>query len=261
MSIERTPWLASALIKRGGPQVLEVIENPDLVDRVYVRLRRAIHEGTLPPGERLVERQLADRLGVSRAPVRDALHMLEQDGLVASTGRRGKAVATLSAQDSWEVYSLRAALEAMAFRIAAARATPEAISELETIVAEMRDHCEEGDAPLLATLDMRFHEAACRASGHGRLLWAWTAMSRQIQLLLHVDTRVAEAQYQDVRGLADRHEKLLVAIRNRDGDAAESLARAHIDAVAERVTAVLSAAEELRRPAQADADMETPVRA
>ena len=237
--------------------MLEPIENPDLVDRVYARLRLAIHDGTLPPGERLVERQLADRLGVSRAPVRDALHMLEQDGLVASTGRRGKTVATLSAQDSWEVYSLRAALEAMALRLATARATPEAIAELETIVAEMHIACEQGDLPMLATLDLRFHEAACRASGHGRLLWAWTAMSRQIQLLLHVDTRVAEAQYDDVRGIASRHEKLLAAIRSGDGDAAEALARAHIDAVAERVTAVLLAAEELGRSAQPDALAET----
>jgi DNA-binding GntR family transcriptional regulator len=239
--------------------LLEPIENPDLVDRVYLRLRRAIHDGTLPPGERLVERQLADRLGVSRAPVRDALHLLEQDGLVASTGRRGKMVATLSAQDAWEVYSLRSELEAMALRLAAERATPEAISELETIVAEMHDCAEKGDAHMLATLDMRFHEAACRASGHGRLLWAWTAMSRQIQLLLHVDTRVAEAQYQDVQGLPARHEKLLAAIRAGDGDMAGSLARAHIDAVAERVMAVFRAAEESRRPAQAGASVGEPV--
>lgn len=239
--------------------MLEPMETPDLVDRVYLRLRSAIHEGILSPGERLVERQLADRLGVSRAPVRDALHLLEQDGLVASTGRRGLMVATLSAQDAWEVYSLRAELEAMALRLATVRATPEAIAELETIVAEMHERCEEGDAHMLATLDMRFHEAACRASGHSRLLWAWTAMSRQIQLLLHVDTRVAEAQYQDVSGLPARHERLLEAIRNGDADAAESLARAHIDAVAERVIAVLRAAEALRQRAVADA--ETPARA
>ena len=241
--------------------MLEPIENPDLVDRVYLRLRRAIHDGTLPPGERLVERQLADRLGVSRAPVRDALHLLEQDGLVASTGKRGKMVATLSAQDAWEVYSLRSELEAMALRLAAARATPEAISQLESIVAEMRDRLAQGDTHMLATLDMRFHEAACRASGHGRLLWAWTAMSRQIQLLLHVDTRVAEAQYEDVQGLPARHEKLLAAIRSGDGDQAESLARAHIDAVAERVMAVLRAAEDLHRPAPPEANVETPVHA
>lgn len=219
--------------------MLEPIENQDLVERVYLRLRRAIHGGTLPPGARLVERQLADRLGVSRAPVRDALLMLEQDGLVASAGRRGKIVATLSAEDAWEVYTLRATLEAMAFRLAAERATPGAIAELESIVAQMLGKQDQGDVESLATLDMRFHEAVCRASGHGRLLWAWTAMSRQVQLLLHVDTHVAAAQYQDVLGLPARHESLLGSIRSRNGDEAERQAREHIDAVAERVIAVL----------------------
>jgi DNA-binding GntR family transcriptional regulator len=234
--------------------MLEPIENPDLVDRVYLRLRRAIHEGTLPPGARLVERQLADRLGVSRAPVRDALHMLERDGLVASAGRRGKIVATLSARDAWEVYSLRATLEAMAFRLAALQATPAAIAELESIVGEMRAKCDEGDADTLASLDMRFHEAVCRASGHGRLLWAWTAMSRQIQLLIHVDTHVAEAQYQDVHGLPARHERLLAAIRSGDDEAAETQARAHIDAVTERVISVLHEADARRTEASLDAE-------
>jgi DNA-binding GntR family transcriptional regulator len=226
--------------------MLEPIENPDLIDRVYLRLRRAIHEGTLAPGERLVERQLGERLGVSRAPVRDALLMLEQDGLVASAGRKGKIVATLSAQDAWEVYTLRATLEAMAFRLAASRATPAAIAEMESIVAEMRARRDDWDADAVAALDMRFHEAACRASGHGRLLWAWTAMSRQIQLLLHVDAHVAEAQYQDRLGLPDRHERLLAAIRSGDADAAEAQARAHIDGVTELVVAALREAQERR---------------
>lgn len=227
--------------------MLEPIVNQDLVDRVYLRLRHAIHEGALPPGSRLVERQLGDQLGVSRAPVRDALLRLEQDGLVMSAGRRGKIVATLSAQDAWEVYSLRAALEAMACRLAAARATPDALAELDGIVAEMRSKVDRHDAYTLATLDMRFHEGICRASGHGRLLWAWTAMSRQVQLLLHVDTHVAEVEYQDIAGLPDRHAKLIAAIRSGDPDLAETTVRSHIDTVAERVIGALHAAEKARR--------------
>ena len=219
--------------------MLEPIENPDLVDRVYVSLRRAIHEGTLPPGARLVERQLGDQLDVSRAPVRDALRMLERDGLVVSAGRRGKIVATLSAQDAWEVYTLRATLEAMAFRLAAQRATSDTIAELETTVGEMRRKVEEGDVATLAALDLRFHEAVCRASGHARLLAMWTAMSRQIQVLLHVDTRVGEVKYQDIPEQPLRHQRLVDAIRSGDGDAAEALARGHIEAVSERVIARL----------------------
>lgn len=221
--------------------MLEPIQDRDLVDQVYQRLRRAIREGALRPGERLVERQLGERLGVSRAPVRDALLRLEQDGLVVPAGRRGKIVATLSGQDAWEVYTLRATLEAMAFGLAASRATPEAVAEMEEIVEEMRTRGAEGDADAIARLDMRFHEAACRASGHGRLLWAWTAMSRQIQLLLHVDTQVAAAaRYHDIGGQASRHEALLAAIKAGDAAQAGALAGSHIDTVAQRVIDALA---------------------
>jgi DNA-binding GntR family transcriptional regulator len=226
--------------------MLEPIVNQDLVDRVYLRLRNAIHEGALPPGSRLVERRLGDQLGVSRAPVRDALLRLEQDGLVMSAGRRGKIVATLSARDAWEVYSLRATLEAMACRLAAERATPDVLAGLDGIIAEMRAKVDQHDAYTLATLDMRFHEGVCRASGHGRLLWAWTAMSRQVQLLLHVDVRVAEVEYQDTAGLPDRHATVLAAIRSGDPDHAEATVRSHIDTVAERVIGALRTAEETR---------------
>jgi DNA-binding GntR family transcriptional regulator len=234
--------------------MLEPIDHHDLVDRVYVRLRRAIHEGALAPGTRLVERRLGDQLRVSRAPIRDALLMLEQDGLVASAGRRGKIVATLSAQDAWEVYSLRASLEAMAFRLAAEHATGEAIAELESIVAEMRAKVEQVDASAIAALDLRFHEAVCRASGHSRLLSVWMAMSRQIQLLLHVDTHVSDVRYQDVAEQPLRHERLIETIRSGDADLAEAQARGHIEAVAQRVIGLLREAESAGTDSRIDVD-------
>ena len=97
--------------------MLEPIERPGSVEDVTTRIRHAIFAGALAQGERLVEDDLAAKLGVSRAPIRDALKALERDGLVASAGRRGKVVTSLSSRDAWEVYSLRATLEAMAFRL------------------------------------------------------------------------------------------------------------------------------------------------
>jgi DNA-binding GntR family transcriptional regulator len=127
----------------------------------------------LAPGQRLVEDQLAIQLGVSRAPVRDALKALEHDGLVISAGRRGKVVTTLSAHDAWEVYSLRAALEAMGIRLAIARGEETLLAELEVILAEMRRAAADGDRAGASALDVRFHETICRSSGHERLVRAW----------------------------------------------------------------------------------------
>ncbi len=216
--------------------MLEPIQRPDLFDDVYARLRNAILLGVLAPGERLVEDQLAARLGVSRAPIRDALRSLEIDGLVMASGRRGKVVSTLSASDAWEVYSLRATLEAMGIRLAIEHLSDALLTELDGLVADMRRAAAAGDLSRLSTLDVRFHEAVCRASGHGRLLAAWRGMSGQIRLL---SQQVIDTLYQDLADVPDRHARLIDALRAGDAQAAEHEVRDHIDSVAARVTATL----------------------
>jgi DNA-binding GntR family transcriptional regulator len=213
--------------------MLEPIQRLDLFQDVYARLRDAILLGVLGPGERLVEEQLATRLGVSRAPIRDALRSLESDGLVMASGRRGKVVSTLSVRDAWEVYSLRATLEAMAVRLAIDNRANELIAELEDLVADMRRAGESADLSKLSTLDVRFHEAVCRASGHQRLLAAWRGMSDQIRLL---SQQAVDTQYRDLADVPDRHKRLIEALRAGDPAAAEREFRQHIDSVAERVT-------------------------
>ena len=216
--------------------MLEPIQRPDLFDDVYARLRNAILIGVLVPGERLVEEQLAGRLGVSRAPIRDALRALELDGLVMSSGRRGKVVSTLSARDAWEVYSFRATLEAMGIRLAIDKRTEALYEELEAIVTEMRRAGAAADLQKLSALDVRFHEAICRASDHSRLLGAWRGMSNQIRLF---SQQVIDTQYQDLADVPDRHAHLIAALRAGDPDAAEREVREHIDSVARRVTRTL----------------------
>jgi DNA-binding GntR family transcriptional regulator len=216
--------------------MLEPIQRADLFADVYGRLRNAILVGTLPPGERLVEEQLASRLGVSRAPVRDALRALEADGLVMAAGRRGKVVSTLSTRDAWEVYSLRSTLEAMGIRLAIGHRSESLLSELDGIVAEMRRASTEKDLAKLSALDVRFHEAVCRASDHDRLLDAWHGMSNQIRLL---SQQVVDTLYRDLTDVPERHARLVAAIRAGDADAAEREIRGHIDSVAQRVTATL----------------------
>jgi DNA-binding GntR family transcriptional regulator len=213
--------------------MFEPIQRLDLFQDVYACLRNAIFRGVLAPGERLVVEQLATRLGVSRAPIRDALRSLESDGLVMASGRKGKVVSTLSVRDAWEVYSLRATLEVMAVRLAIENRSDDLFAELEDLVADMRHAGKSADLSKLSTLDVHFHEAVCRASGHQRLLAAWRGMSDQIRLL---SQQVIDTQYSDLADVPDRHKRLIEALRAGDPAAAEQEVRQHIDSVAERVT-------------------------
>lgn len=229
--------------------MLEPIRRADLYEDVYSRLRNAILIGVLAPGERLVEAQLATRLGVSRAPIRDALRTLELDGLVSPSGRRGKVVSTLTAHDAWEVYSFRASLEAMGIRLAIEKRPQSLIAELEDLVADMRRTAAAGDLAKLSAEDVRFHETICRASGHHRLFGAWKGMANQIRLL---SQQVIDTQYRDLADIPARHERLLTAIRSADAAAAEQEVRTHIDSVAKRVVETLLHRDEERERIAAD---------
>jgi DNA-binding GntR family transcriptional regulator len=220
--------------------VLEPILVPDLVDHVTTRLRDAILTGMLAPGERLVEEQLAAQLDVSRAPVREALRMLEYDGLETGLGRRGRFVTLLTAQDAWEVYTLRAALEALAVDVVARDCPPQLLQELQNIVSKMGTAIRQQDRHALSVLDVRFHRTICSTSGHERLLRAWDSMSNQIRLL---SQRVIGTQYDELTDVAERHQTLVDVLATRDPAAAMTAVRAHIQSVSERVVAHLRESE------------------
>jgi DNA-binding GntR family transcriptional regulator len=220
--------------------VLEPIDDADLVDRVRARLREAILGGSLAPGERLVESELAGRLRVSRAPVRDALRMLEFDGLVTSAGRRGRFVTVLSGRDAWEVYTLRENLEAMAFGLVVGRCPSDVLARADAIVNEMQVASDAGDRGALSELDVRFHRLICVTSDHERLLSAWDGMANLIGLL---SRQVVGTQYDDLHAVPERHALLVAAIREGDVESATAAIRSHIGSVARRVMARLEAGD------------------
>jgi DNA-binding GntR family transcriptional regulator len=213
----------------------------DVGGQVYAQLAHAISENELRQGQRLVEDDLAAALGVSRAPIRDALRDLERDGLVESRPRRGKFVASVTAKDAAEVYSLRAALEGMACYLAAPNVTDEQIDELTAITTEMRRYSQAGDVQMLTDLDTKFHEKVCVLSGNQRLITDWRRMSRQIRLL---SRRVIDTQYRDLGAVPGRHEHLARQLASHDRAAAEAAVRDHIESVATNITAALRALEE-----------------
>lgn len=186
-----------------------------LGERVADSLREAIFGGHFKPDQRLSEAQVASRLRVSRAPVRDALAQLELEGLVVRANNRGIAVRVLAHTDVDEICSLRCALEGLALK-RALRQPEDYADQLAEVIQETKG-VETPDA--LALVDLKFHETLVRAARHERLLTAWLNLRSQIRLLL-VQRNVADAGTR--QGTVRSHAELLRVIRS--GDEARALA-------------------------------------
>ncbi|NIP43165.1 MAG: GntR family transcriptional regulator, partial [Aliifodinibius sp.] len=156
-----------------------------LSDYAANKLREAILLDIIKPGQRLIEQELAESMETSRGPVRDALKILETEGLVTREPHRGAFVTELKQEDVIEIYTLREVLERLALRYAIRNATDEQIDELAKIVEEMENLAQQDYDQIEATdLDMKFHYTLCKISGHQRVLNAWVSLSSQIRLVV-----------------------------------------------------------------------------
>jgi DNA-binding GntR family transcriptional regulator len=183
-----------------------------LSDHIAEQLRQAIVTQQLKPGQRIVEREIAEAMATSRGPVRDALLQLEREGLVVRSPHRGAFVASLSLEDAEEIYSLRQAIETLAVQYALRRATPDQLDELDKYVDRMAREVQEEFDPVAATeLDLAFHRAICRMSGHKRLLEAWEALSAQTRVLLLARMKREPQRYGEQ--VVDWHRRLVEALR------------------------------------------------
>jgi DNA-binding GntR family transcriptional regulator len=192
-----------------------------LGENVTDSLREAILRGLFQPGQRLAEARIASTLKVSRAPVREALASLEQEGLVSRTTNRGTTVITLSRKDVEEICSLRLPLEILAVRQAIERGTAEHWARLAANVRET----EKARTPeQLATLDLEFHDTLMRAANHGRLLNTWLGLRSQIRLLM-MRRNLSDADSH--RATVRVHQELLEAIQERDLARAIELVETH----------------------------------
>ena len=195
-----------------------------LVDLALERIRADILRGAIQPGERLVEEQLTRRFGVSRAPVREALRLLGQQGLVEHLPRRGVRVAELSAQDMAELFGLRDALERFAMETAlVAPPDPAKLAVLEQAVerierAAVDDH--EHAALDRADAHREFHLALVALAGHRHLLRVYEPIIMQLQLYMAANMRREAEQRSPAEG-AHRHRHLFEAVAS--GDAATVL--------------------------------------
>jgi DNA-binding GntR family transcriptional regulator len=217
------------------------ISHQPLHKEVTTAIRNAIIRGELKPGERLIEADLAERLGVSRAPLREALKQLVAEGLLVNVARRGTTVIALTEKDIREIYSLRTALETLAIELITPAITAVQLAQFEALVRQMRELAADHGMSAHVDLEMRFHELLCLISGHQRLHSAWSQMGGQLRAFF----AAADPQYNDLE-FVERHESLLAAIASHDAAHAVATLREHVANGADRVLAVMRASNRPR---------------
>jgi DNA-binding GntR family transcriptional regulator len=188
--------------------------------RVASAVREQIVDGTRAPGSRLVERDLAAELGVSRIPVRDALRALVAEGLVTPRPRTWAVVREFTDADVAHLQEVREATDPVQFRLAAQRRTPEQLAALTRAWEQEADAAVRGDGPAARRAAADFHEAVVAASGNPVLAELHAVTASRVRWLL--------AQHSDLAAIADEHRALLDAVRDGDADAAARLAREHL---------------------------------
>lgn len=199
-------------------------------DGVYQKLRQAVLDGTMKPGERLIERKLAQQLEVSRTPVREAIRILEREGLVYHLPRIGARVSQIDEQEVNEIYRIRAVLEGLATRMAAERIDADQLNELTRLMHLIENEAYSSQASQahlekLEKIHREFNDLIYRAAGSPRLYDMITSLAEYIARY----ARVGYAQPGRVAEATREHRQLVEAIKLRDGDLAERIAREHIN--------------------------------
>ena len=199
-----------------------------LRDVVFETLRDAIITQVLKPGERLMEIQLADEMGVSRTPVREAIRKLELEGLVVMVPRKGAYVAGVSMKDIHEVYEVRSALEMLAVTLAAERITEEELDALERQVlreSEEEDKPNKGDLDSIIYIDRSFHDIIYQAAHNQRLVQFINILQEQLQRFRAASLSTPGRS----KTALEEHKKIVEALSERNGELAAQLAREHIE--------------------------------
>jgi DNA-binding GntR family transcriptional regulator len=202
------------------------LPSASLVELAVSRLSREILSGNSDPGERLVEEQLTRRFGISRAPLREALRLLAQQGLVEHVPRRGARVATLSARDIQELYTVRDVLERHAVT-AALPATPGTdLSRITAAMETMRVCATRGDRLDVANAHREFHVAVVALAGNRQLTAVYESVLVKIQLYMAINLRREAEAARPLDGV-HRHERLFSAVRGGGVDAVLAELNAH----------------------------------
>ncbi|MBP5305243.1 MAG: GntR family transcriptional regulator [Lachnospiraceae bacterium] len=195
-----------------------------LRDVVFQTLRRAILMGELEPGERLMELALTEKLGVSRTPVREAIRMLEKEGLVEMIPRKGAAVSRITEKDLQDVLEVRCALEELAVGLACERMTEDDIEKLEECTEGFSKKMSKTDVTELAEADVKFHDIIFLSTGNGRLIQMLNNLREQMYRYRVEYLKDGSSHEQLLR----EHNEIIACLKEKNADAAKAAIREHI---------------------------------
>lgn len=197
-----------------------------LADQVKDRLLEGILDGRYPPGSRIIETKVARELGTSQAPVREALRGLEALGVVEITPFRGSRVRHPSRREIVEAYAVRAALEALAARLAVPRMTDDDVAALAGHLAAMREAAGRGDGHAVAESDARFHARIVELADNGTLSKVWRSLEPFARTYITLAIPGADPQWS-----ADLHAPILAALEPRDVEGVVAALERHFEEV------------------------------
>ena len=201
-----------------------------LRDVVFQTLRGAILKGDLKPGERLMELQLASKLGVSRTPIREAIRMLEQEGLAVTIPRKGAEVAKMTEKDMEDVLQIRLSLEALAVRLSCENITPAALQELKVAMEDFEEKTKSGQFVEMAKADVKFHEILYKASNNPKLQQLLSMYRYRVEYLK--DAAIYPR-------LIEEHHRMYDALKEKDQKQAVAYVEKHLHNQAEAVKKII----------------------
>jgi DNA-binding GntR family transcriptional regulator len=195
------------------------LQSPSLVQLAAEAIRKMVLSGELAPGERLIEERLTEELGISRPPLREALRLLQQEGLIETRPRRGSVVTTMTDQDVFEILTLRSALERLAVELGVPVQDPKRLEICRQALHRMEECAAVEDRGALVEAAYAFHASIVALAGHRRLDESYAAVQRQVLLCMARNLSAREHDYEDLPTHVGRHRHLLEVIETGDPDA------------------------------------------
>lgn len=207
-----------------GRALLSAVQRSPLTDQVAKQITASILSGEFPPGAILRQAQIAEQLSVSRTPLREAMRVLLTDGLIVQSQNGTFSVIAPTLDDARDTYEMREVVDAFAARMAANRASDDDVTELDRLVVRLEETCEPFDPPAYLDAVTNYHVGLIKASGNRAIL--------ALETTIRMSTRVLYPQFanrkQRLIAAAREHRRLYEAIRDRNPDEAERLAREHV---------------------------------
>lgn len=199
----------------------QIERHQTLREKILETIRDAILKGTMKPGERVSEPELAERFGISRTPIREAFRQLESEGYLEVIPRKGAIVASLSERDIEEFYAIKIILEGFAAKMAAENLTEKDIERLESINERLQKIAEEGDVKNFFRVHNEFHDLFIKAAGNDKLY----EMINQLVMRFKRLRLASLSQPGRMEISVEEHRNMIEAFKNHDGERADSLVR------------------------------------